>query len=249
MLREARQSFILNELKIRNRVLLVDIAQRLSVSEDTIRRDLKEMDGKGQLTKVHGGAIAKSFYPFSYNKGDIYDQPNKELIANKAVSLIRSGQTALITGGTTNLEFISKLPADLSATFFTPSLQAATQLAKHPSVEVILIGGKVSREAQVSLGADAVNALSQIKADLCFLGTGYVDLANGLSEFDWDVVQLKKAMIRSSNKIISLILSAKLNSAQRYQVCPIQSIHTLVTELDPGDPMLKDYCAVCKEMI
>lgn len=249
MLREARQSFILNELKIRNRVLSADIAQQLSVSEDTIRRDLKEMDSKGLLTKVHGGAVAKSFYPFSYHREEIYDQPNKELIANKAVSLVQPGQVILITGGTTNLEFIAKLPADLSATFFTPSLQAATQLAKHPSIEVILIGGKVSHESQISLGADALNTLSQIRADLCFLGTGHVDVANGLSEFDWEVVQLKKAMIRSSTKIISLTLSAKLNSTQRYQVCPIQSINTLVTELDPTHPTLKDYLAVCQEVI
>jgi DeoR family fructose operon transcriptional repressor len=241
MLREARYEFILNEVRIRNRVLLSDIALRLDVSEDTVRRDLKELDQLGKLRKVHGGAVAKSFYPFTYHKEEVYDQPNKEIIAKKAAALIHPGQVILITGGTTNLELIAKLPQDLSATFFTPSLQAATQLAQHPTIEAILIGGKVSHEAQIALGADALNTLSQIRADICFLGTGHVDPIEGLSEFDWEVVQLKKAIIRSSKKNVLLTLSAKLNSTQRYQICPVQTINTLVTELDPQHPSLQPY--------
>lgn len=241
MLKETRHDYILNEVRIRNRVLLSDIAIHLNVSEDTVRRDLKELHDRGQLRKVHGGAVAKSFYPFTYHKEDIYDHPNKMVIAKKAVQLIKPGQVVLITGGTTNLELITELPEDLSATFFTPSLQAATQLAQHPTVEAILIGGRVSHDAQIALGADALNTLSQIKADICFLGTGHLDPTHGLSEFDWEVVQLKKAMIRASKQIVSLTLSAKLNSSQRYQVCPLQSISTLVTELDPHHDLLASY--------
>jgi DeoR/GlpR family transcriptional regulator of sugar metabolism len=241
MLKQARHDYILSEVRIRNRVLLTDIATHLSVSEDTIRRDLKELDQQGQLRKVHGGAVAKSFYPFTYNQQDIYDHPNKLIIARKAARLVQPGQVVLITGGTTNLELVTELPETLSATFFTPSLQVATQLAQHPKVEAILIGGKVSHDAQIALGADALNTLSQIRADICFLGTGHLDPAHGLSEFDWEVVQIKKAMIRASKRLVSLTLSAKLNSSQRYQVCPIQSIHTLITELDPENELLLPY--------
>ncbi len=241
MLKQTRHDYILNEVRIRNRVLLVDIATHLSVSEDTIRRDLKELDKAGQLRKVHGGAVAKSFYPFTYHKEDIYDHPNKLVIAKKAAALIEPKQVVLITGGTTNLELVTELPESLTATFFTPSLQVATQLAQHPNVEAILIGGKVSHEAQIALGADAINTLSQIRADICFLGTGFLDASQGLSEFDWEVVQLKKAMIRAAKRIVSLTLSAKLNSSSRYQVCPIQSIQTLVTELSPDNELLLPY--------
>jgi DeoR family fructose operon transcriptional repressor len=241
MLKQTRHDYILAEVRIRNRVLLADIATHLHVSEDTIRRDLKELDKLGQLRKVHGGAVAKSFYPFTYRKEDIYDHPNKLVIAKKAAALIEPGQVVLITGGTTNLELVTELPESLSATFFTPSLQVATQLSQHPKIEAILIGGKVSHEAQIAVGADAINTLSQIRADICFLGTGHVDPAHGLSEFDWEVVQLKKAMIRAAKRIVSLTLSAKLNSSQRYQVCPIQSIHTLITELAPDNDLLLPY--------
>lgn len=241
MLKQTRHDYILAEVRIRNRVLLADIATHLSVSEDTIRRDLKELDQLGQLRKVHGGAVAKSFYPFTYRQEDIYDHPNKLVIAKKAAALIEPGHVVLITGGTTNLELVTELPESLVATFFTPSLQVATQLAQHPNVEAILIGGKVSHEAQIALGADAINTLSQIRADICFLGTGHLDSSYGLSEFDWEVVQLKKAMIRAAKRLVSLTLSAKLNSSQRYQICPIQSIHTLITELSPDNELFLPY--------
>lgn len=241
MLKEERHDHILNEVRLRNRVLLTDLAVRLNVSEDTVRRDLKELHAFGKLKKVHGGAIANSFTPFSFHQEEIYDHANKATIATKALPLIKNGQVILITGGTTNLEFINQLPGHIELTFFTPSLQIALQLSRHKNIDTILIGGKVSRDAQVTLGANALNTLAQIRADLCFLGTGHLDSNFGLSEFDWEVVQLKQAMILASKKVISLTLSAKLNSSQRYKICNIEKIHTLVTELDPQDKVLKSF--------
>jgi DeoR family transcriptional regulator, fructose operon transcriptional repressor len=241
MLKEVRHEHILNEVRIRNRVLLTDIAIRLNVSEDTIRRDLKELDKTGKIKKVHGGAIAKSFNPFSFHQDEIYDHPNKAIIASKAIQLLKNRQVILITGGTTNLEFVNSIPQEMHLTFFTPSLHVAMQLSQHKNIETILIGGKVSPDAQIALGAEALTTLNQIRVDLCFLGTGHLDSEYGLSEFDWDVVQLKRAMIKSSKKVISLTLSAKLNSVQQYKICDITSIHTLVTELDPAHPLLEPF--------
>ena len=133
------------------------------------------------------------------------------------------------------------MPLKLRATFFTPSLPIALELMSHPTVEVILIGGKLSKDSQVSMGGYAINMLSDIKADLCFLGTGYMDTSNGLTEFDWEVVQIKKAMIRSSKKVISLTISEKLNSHQKYKICQLQEINTLITELDGDNELLTPY--------
>ncbi len=241
MLKEERHQHILTELRIRNRILLTDISEKLNVSEDTIRRDLKDLHDRGQLIKVHGGAIAKSFTPFSFHQEEIYDHPNKQVIAHKALNVLHDGMVMLITGGTTNLEFVSVIPPELHLTIFTPSLQIAMQLARSKNIDTILIGGRVSHDAQIALGAEALNTLASIKADLCFLGTGHLDPTAGLSEFDWEVVQLKRAMIKSSKKIISLTLSAKLNSSQRYKICDINDIHTLVTELPPEAEILKPF--------
>lgn len=222
MLKEERHQRIIDELRIRNRILLTDIAAKMDVSDDTVRRDLKELHEAGKLKKVHGGAVAKSFNPFSFHEEEIYDHPNKVVIAKKAISLVKDGQAVLITGGTTNLELVSLIPQDVQCTFFTPSLHVAMQLSQCSNIETILIGGKVSQEAQIALGGEALNLLNRIHVDLCFLGTGHLDAENGLSEFDWEVVQLKQAMIRSAKKVVSLTLSAKLNSTQRYKICDLK---------------------------
>jgi DeoR/GlpR family transcriptional regulator of sugar metabolism len=249
MLKEERHDFILNEVRIRNRVLLSDLARQLNVSEDTVRRDLTELHNQGKLKKVHGGAVAKSFTPFSFHQEEIYDHQNKQIIARKAARLLKKDMVVLITGGTTNLELVTQIPEDLHLTFFTPSLQVAMQLGQLPHVDTILLGGKVATDAQVTFGIDTLKTLSQTQADICFLGTGHLDPVNGVSEFDWEVVQLKKAMIDSSRKIVLLTLSAKLNSTQRYKICDVNQIHTLITELDPSHPALAQFQAVGLEIL
>lgn len=237
MLKEERHTTILNEIRIHNRVLLTDLSNLLQVSEDTVRRDLKELDQKGQIKKVHGGAISTGYH--SHNQ--IYAHDRKVIIAHKAIKLLKPGQNVLITGGTTNYELARLIPAKLKITFITPSLSTATQLLAHKNIEVIFLGGRLSHEGQIALGGSVVNALSEMKADICFLGTGYLDTVNGLTEFDWEVVQIKKAMIKSSDHVVSLAISEKLNSSQRYKVCDMESINTMITELDPDDHRLDPY--------
>ncbi|MEM6524469.1 MAG: DeoR/GlpR family DNA-binding transcription regulator [Bacteroidota bacterium] len=240
--KEERQQFILHEVRMHSRILLTDIAHLLNVSIDTIRRDIKELDEEGKLKKVHGGAISIGFhYSSSDNNKEIYASEDKAIIAQKAANLIEPKSVVLISGGTTNLELVKHLPPKLIATFFTPSLPVAIELMAHPNIEVIFIGGKLSRDAQISVGGSALNTLSEIKVDICFMGTGYLDPVNGLTEFDWEVVQMKKAMINASKKVVSLTISEKLNSSQRYKICEIQAINTLITELEFDSQLLDPY--------
>jgi DeoR/GlpR family transcriptional regulator of sugar metabolism len=241
MLKEERHNFIINEVSKYNRVLLTDLAQKLEVSDDTVRRDLKELDALDKIKKVHGGAVSKSYNIYNYTQPDIYAREEKILIAQKAHRLLHDNQVILISGGTTNLEFARLIPKNLKATFFTPSLPTALQLLNHPNSETIFIGGKISREMQLALGGSVINTLSQIKTDLCLIGTGHLDAYHGLSEFDWEVVQLKKAMIKASKKVVALTISEKLNSSQRYRVCEAGEIDYLITELDPKDAVLQPY--------
>lgn len=241
MLREERHQFIINEVRIRNRVLLTDIAKTLNVSEDTVRRDLNFLSDQGRLKKVHGGAIANSFHLYTYREDQIYAHESKINIATKAAKLLRDGTVLVMSGGTTNLEVARLLPDDLTLTVFTPSLPIAMQLLAHEKIETIFVGGKLSRDAQIAIGAETVRTLAHVKADFCFMGTGNLDVKHGLTEFDWDVVQLKKAMIETAKQVVVLTISEKINSAQRFNVCPVTSVHTLVTELSPNDSILKDF--------
>lgn len=240
MLKEERHQTILNEVELHNRVLLTDIAEILGVSIDTIRRDVKELDEENKLRKVHGGAISLSFTSQRPNH-NIYALPQKTRIAEKAIKLLKEGGVILIDGGTTCLELARLIPLKLKLTCFTLSLPVALELLSKPNVEVIFLGGQISKEAQIAIGANAIHNLSGIKVDYSFIGTGYVDAEYGLTEFDWDIVQVKKAVISASKKTVLLSISEKLNSQHRYKTCDVNEIHTLITELEPEDNLLKPF--------
>ncbi|WP_054559444.1 DeoR/GlpR family DNA-binding transcription regulator [Croceitalea dokdonensis] len=241
MLKEERKQFILNEVRIHSRVLLTDLASLLKVSVDTVRRDIKELDKENKLKKVHGGAVSLGFDYYHIPSHQVYSIEKKAAIAEKAIHLLKDGQVILLSGGTTNLELAKRLPHKLHLTCFTPSLSIAIQLLSKKNVEVIFIGGRVSKDSQITVGGSAINMLSEIKVDLCFLGTNSIHPRDGLTEFDWEIVQLKKAMIHSSKKIISPSISEKLGSLQRYKICGPEEIDILITELEPWDSKLEPF--------
>jgi DeoR/GlpR family transcriptional regulator of sugar metabolism len=239
MLKEERHQTILTQVELHNRVLLTDIAEILDVSIDTARRDVKELDLDSKLRKVHGGAISLGFTTNSARNNNIYALSQKTIIAEKAASLLKNGGVIFIDGGTTCLELARILPSDIQLTCFTLSLPVAMELNSKANVNVIFIGGKISKEAQIAIGASATDVLSEIKVDYSFIGTGYVDSSFGLTEFDWDIVQVKKAVIKASKKTVLLCISEKLNSQHRYKTCDINAINTMITELDSEDDQLK----------
>lgn len=241
MLKEERFKTILNEVELHNRILLTDIAETLDVSIDTVRRDVKELDAEQKLRKVHGGAIALGFITSSTRNTNIYALAEKTTIATKALSLIKNGAVIFIDGGTTCLELARLIPFDKELTCFTLSLPVAMELSSKPKVKVIFIGGEISKESQISLGANAIHNLSEIQVDYSFIGTGYVDSKFGLTEFDWEIVQLKKAVIKAAKKTVLLCISEKLNSQHRYKTCDINAINTMITELPPENSLLKSF--------
>lgn len=240
MLKKERQAHIIKQVHLHNKVLSSDLAIELNVSEDTIRRDLNELDDSGQIVKVHGGALSRSFhYPFQRN--DIYAADAKKTIARKAVSLVKEGMVILTGGGTTIMEMVNLLPKTLTLTLYTISPLVALQLADYPLIKVFLIGGELSKDSQVCTGGQVVSFLSEVKFDICFLGTNGIAVADGVTDTDMAIVQVKKAMIKASKSLVIICIAEKLNSVQRMRVCELQRIDSLVTELDPADSLLQAY--------
>jgi DeoR/GlpR family transcriptional regulator of sugar metabolism len=104
-----------------------------------------------------------------------------------------------------------------------------------------MIGDKIAKESMLATGASAVQAIESIQADLCIMGINSMDTQFGLSENDWEVVQIKKAMIKASKKTVCIGISEKLNSQQKIKVANLNEIDILITELDPNDPLLAPY--------
>lgn len=240
MLKKERQAYILHQVSLHNSVLSADLSSSINVSEDTIRRDLNELAESGKVIKVHGGALSKSFNSF-YLRSDVYNVDSKQVVAEKAVSLIQDGMFILTGGGTTIVEMARLLPESLKATFFTGSIPAAYEYAQHPNIEVIFIGDKIAKKSQIAVGGEAISRIKHIKADLCFLGINAIDLEHGITDNDWDIVQLKNAMIEASSRTVVMSISEKLNSQQRIRVCGIEKIDILITELDPANKILDPF--------
>ena len=242
MLKRERQEYIFRKLNLHNRVLSNDLSLEMGVSEDTIRRDLNELAELGKLMKVHGGALSRSFHSsFLRADTDIYQLNEKRIIAAKVLPHIKDGMFILTTGGTTVIEMARMLPENLNATFITASIPAAYEYSHHPNIELIFIGGKVSKNSQISIGGEVISSIREVYADLCILGVNAIDVNKGVTDNDWDVVQIKKAMMGSSKKTMVLSISEKVNTCQRLKICSIEDIDCIVTELDPEHELFNGY--------
>ena len=241
MLKAQRHSYIMEKLRTDEKVLTSSLALDLNLSEDTVRRDLSELDRKKFLKKVYGGAILfeeKINETFNIH---ITSEEEKERIVKKALSLLVDGQVVIMSGGTTNLVFAKLIPKDLKLTIYTYSLSIAMQLSQLPNIELILIGGKMQKTAMVTIGIDVIQVLSKIRADICFIGASSINVKQGLTEIGYEVSIVKKAMIESSDKVVSMFTSNKLNTKMPHGVCELSELDTIVTELDPKDDRLKEY--------
>lgn len=241
MLKRERQAYILHQVNLHNKVLSTDLSVHINVSDDTIRRDLQELADAGKLIKVHGGALSPSFHNGLHTSKEVYSYQQKKIIAQKAASLVKDGMFILTGGGTTIIELARALPQSLRATFISGSIPAIYEYMNHPNIDVIVIGDKISKNAKITVGLDAISRIRQLKADLCFMGINALNLENGVSDNDWDVVQIKKAMVESSQRLVCLTIAEKINSQQPIQVCESSKIDTLITELHDDNPLLQPY--------
>lgn len=241
MLKIDRQAFILHQVNLHNKVLSTDLSRLMKVSDDTIRRDIQKLSEEGKIIKVHGGALSPAFHNTHTSAENVYAYNQKRIIAQKSISIFKNGMFVLTTGGSTIIEMARALPPQLRATFISGSIPALAEYILHPNIEVIAIGDKISKDSKITIGSDAISRIKELKVDVCILGVSAINLEDGVSDNDWEVVQIKKAMIEASEKIICLTISEKINSRQPFQICDIKRIDTIITELSPHDEILKSY--------
>jgi DeoR/GlpR family transcriptional regulator of sugar metabolism len=244
MLTAERRQYILDILSRDKKVLSSELSTFLKVSEDTIRRDLRELAESGLLQRVHGGALLASPAIASYADRQKQAPKEKEEIARAAAKLVDNGQVVILDGGTTTLQVARHLPLDLQATVVTNSPPIAMELAEHPDIEVIMLGGQVYKKALVNVGAATIEQLRMIRADLCMLGVCSLHPEIGISVTNYDEAHVKRAMIAGAAEVVGLATAAKLDTASTYVVEPIHALTYLVTASIVTDMMLTSYKAL-----
>jgi DeoR/GlpR family transcriptional regulator of sugar metabolism len=230
MLTSQRKKAILDALKRDGQVLATELSASFGVSEDTVRRDLRELAAEGRLQRVHGGALPASPATASFARRQEMESDAKRQIARRAAEMIAPGQVVIIDGGTTSALLVQQLPANLAATVVTHSPSVAVALAEHPSVDVVLIGGKLYKHSIVTVGAAAVEAMSHINADLYFMGVTGVHAQAGLSTGDFEEAHIKRALTARAAETVVLASAAKLNAASAYRIGGIELAQTVIVE-------------------
>ncbi|GAB3255652.1 DeoR/GlpR family DNA-binding transcription regulator [Chitinimonas naiadis] len=233
LLLKERQTLIQQRLQANGRVLALDLAQELGVSEDTIRRDLRELAAAGLCRRVYGGALPlpPAAGTLSERRHEAVDR--KARLAEVAVSLVRSGQILFLDAGSTNLAIADALPA-LPLTVITNAPSIAASLLDRPDLELIQIGGPIDGRVGACLGARAMRDIEQLRPDICFLGACGADSDAGITASHFEEAEFKRAIALRSRAVLAAVTSEKLGAAAPYAVMDASSLHHLVIEAD-GD--------------
>ena len=239
MLKEERQSMILEIINLRNKIKSTELSEHLGVSEDTVRRDLRELAEDGFIKKVHGGALANPKTPEAVHRKNGTPSPEATLIAQKATTLLREGMVMLIDGGPVTLSLIDQIPPELSMTIFTNSITAADRLATSPNIETYLLGGLVTGRNRMTAGIEVIRALADLHAELCLINASSLHETIGLTSSNRAIAMVKKAMIHSSAKTAVCCPSEHLGQIQPFKVAKSNGFSTLITDLDPEEEALQ----------
>lgn len=227
---EQRHTFIRKILQDEGRVVCTELSSRLNVSEHTVRRDLKELASEGVCKRVHGGAVAILPRTDNLQARAADSSSEKRLLALGAVKLIKQGSCIFVDAGSTNLQLAKALPDDLALTVVTNSPLIAVEAMKHPLCETIILGGRLDKQTGGSLGITAQHQLNAIHFDQTFLGACAMDPEQGVSAFNYEDAEFKKALIARSNEIIVALTAEKFPAITRYCVASCDEISVLLVE-------------------
>jgi DeoR/GlpR family transcriptional regulator of sugar metabolism len=240
MLKEDRHRLILSLLRDKGRLLSTELASDLRVSEDTIRRDLQELDDEGHLMRVHGGALSRSPGSPSFRERVAVRSEAKAAIGGAAAKLVRSGMTLFLDAGTTTLQVARCFPPGTPLTVITNSPPVAMELSLNPSIEVIQIGGRLDRQSLAVVGAEAAEQVHRYRADLLFLGTCAIHRKHGISAPDAEEAAVKRAMLTCSAGAVALVTGDKLNTLAPFVIGPTDKLtHLIVDESAAADTLHK----------
>ena len=230
MLKEERQNWILNKLHTSGQVVVSHLAGELKVSEDTLRRDLLDLDQKGQLKRVFGGAIPLEKPVINFFDRETADVALKQQLSIRALEFLESDQLVAIDGSSTNLQFAKNIPDNLKLTVLTNSYSIAHVCSLKEQIRVIILGGNLLKDSMTTVGEVAAAQAAGYHPDLCFMGVYAIHPEYGMTIPYPEEVSIKRQLIRSSSRVIALVNPAKLNTVSRYQVCGIEDFTTLITD-------------------
>jgi len=235
---------ILGRLAIAGRVVCSELARDWEISEDTIRRDVRDLDDAGLLRRVHGGALPRTTRSVPYGNRVYANVAEKQRIAAHAALSFVDGMTALFYGGTMTLEAVRRLPTGIRGRVITNDPRIALEAASRERLETILLGGRVQPSLQLVLGSEAVDAVRAIRADVCLVGACALHDEFGLGVEDVEEAALQRAFVAAASSVAVLVTPEKLQAVAPFCVTSATAIGRIVTSTNADDEVVARYRAM-----
>lgn len=225
MLTEERQSFIINMLSEKNIIKLKEIVKILGASESTIRRDFDELESKGILKRVHGGAIAtKSNFIYDYTIDERKEKflEEKKIIGKYCAELVEDGDFVYLDSGTTTLEIIPYLK-DKDIVVVTNGIYNAQKLVEN-NIKSYVLGGQVKSTTMTVIGEQAIVCLNNYRFNKAFIGANGISYKSSITTPDISESIIKNQAINLSKKAYVVADSSKFGSVSFAKICNLDDV-------------------------
>lgn len=244
------QSAILDALRVTGRDSITALAERLNVSDETVRRHLKDLVQQGAVHRVHGGVVlagALAEPPFSRRIKERIAA--KRAIAKAVAGQVSDGMTLLIDSGSTTTYVAEALLPKTGLTVVTNSIEIARTLLGRSDCAVHLTGGALRADIGAAVGLEAIELIREFRGDLAILSIGAVDPKDGYMDFDIDEARVARAMIDRADRVIVAADAWKFTAKARVRVCGFEPISMLVTDEPPPSSLAQRLDAAGTETV
>ena len=234
MVAEDRRKKILEMINRDGSVKVTNLSKLFDISEVTIRTDLADMEYKGLLTRVHGGAVSsyKPYYSMSLNQRMSTNQEQKEIIAQKIAGMIEDNDTIMLNSGTTTLMVFRALPQNFNLSIVTNSISIALEGTANPNFNIILLGGLINSKYQFTFGDDAIRQLKSYHADKLVLSVDGIDAEHGFSTYYDKEAEIDRIMLQQSSVNIVAADHSKFDRRAFTKISDLSVADYIVTDTE-----------------
>ena len=240
MLQETRQAEILNLLHVHRSRQISDLAQHFDVSEETVRRDVRQLEADGHAHRVRGGVkLKETVFEPPYMVRRNQNAPQKRAIALRAAPLVEDGMTVLIDSGSTAYWLSRSLSKRRNLTIVTNALEVAREMAGKNNCRVFFGGGEINHDYQSCFGQETETFMAGFTPEIAFFSISAVDSRRGLLDFHYPEATLKARLAPLASKVVVLADSSKFERQGVVKALDFDQVDTFITDAEPEADLLR----------
>lgn len=234
---DSRKDKILELLASKGKVRVTELSELFGVSEVTVRMDLADLEARGLLSRVHGGAMSsyKTYHNMSLQQRLGANHEKKAAIASRAAEMVEDHDTVMFNSGTTTLLTFRMLNPNLNLSIVTNSIAIALEAGANPNFNVVLLGGDVNAKYQFTCGSDAAEQIKRYHADKLVLSVDGVDTENGFSTYYDKEVALDRLMLENSSMHIIAADYTKIGRTTFAKISDIDVADYIITNKNASE--------------